>query len=303
MTPSSPVVFFGNEQLCTGLESEQTPIFDALLSAGYSIAAVVIRPDKPRGRSKTPVASLIKTKAIAHGIPVLQPTKLIDLLPELNSYSGSIGILASYGRLVPPAIIDWFEPRGIVNIHPSLLPRYRGSSPIESALLARDAETGVSLMRLSEGMDEGDLFAQTSIALPPDITKQAAYELLANAGANLLMTHLPGIIAGTTTAKPQSKSGVTYTTMLRKQDGILDLSTDTAAELEAKIRAYAGFPKSRLTINGIDVIITSASIVDHVTTASLVVSCRNNTYLQINELIAPSGKKMNAEAFIRGYQK
>lgn len=303
MTPSSPVVFFGNEQLCTGLESEQTPLFDSLVDAGYTIAAVVVRPDKPRGRSKTPVASLIKAKALALGIPVLQPTKLIDFLPELNKYSGSIGVLASYGRLVPAEIIEWFEPRGIVNIHPSLLPRYRGSSPIESTLVARDTETGVSLMRLSEGMDEGDLFAQKAVALPSDITKQAAYELLAKTGADLLLTHLPDIMAGTLSAKPQSKDEVTYTTMLRKQDGVLDPSTDTAAELEAKVRAYAGFPKSRLTINGIDVIITSASIVDHATTAGLVVSCKDNTYLQINELIAPSGKKMNAEAFIRGYRK
>lgn len=300
MMTSPRVVFFGNEQLCTGLVDEKTPIFDALLEAGYDIAAVVLRSDAPKGRSNKPVASLVKQKALARGIAVIQPQTNTEMLSELQIYSGSIGVLASFGRIVPQTVIDLFEPYGIINIHPSLLPRYRGSSPIEATVLNGDTKAGVSLMRLVAAMDEGPLLGQTMVTLAGNETKLDLYDILSGEGAKLLISNLPSIISGQLKPIPQQNDDVSYTSRISKQDGIIDPETEAADIIVRKVRTHLNFPKSRVKFRDGDVIITSAVSSDSPSHTLPTLSCKDGRYVHIQELVASNGKRMSGEAYLRG---
>lgn len=290
MTMSPNVIFFGTEHF-------SAPSLTALIEAHYDIAYVVTKPDSKRGRGQKLVEPEVKVIAKQHGIPVLQPGKLADIYDQLASIESPLGILVAYGKIIPQSIIDLFTP-GIVNVHPSLLPTYRGPSPIESAILNGDSETGISIMRLSAAMDAGPVYTQQRISLSGNETKPELYESFASAGASLLIKTLPSIIDGIEPTL-QDDEQASYCSLLRPADGILDLSTKTAQQLERQIRAHLGYPKSRLTIGEFEVIITKA----HVGSADepLSFTTADSTHLVVDELIAPSGKKMNAEAFIRGH--
>jgi methionyl-tRNA formyltransferase len=207
----------------------------------------------------------------------------------------------SYGKILSQRTLDLFNPIGVINVHPSLLPKYRGPAPIEAAILNGDKTTGISIMRLTAGMDEGPVFARTTVELDGTETKPTLTASLANASAAYLVETLPQILSGKLEATPQKNDDVTYTSLLRKEDGILDPLTDDAYALERKVRAYLAYPKTRLKIKNTDVIVTSVGVVESLDTAPLVIACANNTYLEVRELIAPSGKTMTGEAFLRGY--
>lgn len=295
MTLSKKLVFFGTEDF-------SLPSLKALVEHDFNIVAVVTKPDSPRGRSKQLVAPVVKTYAASKNIPVLQPEKLADIHDELVGLSADTAVLVSYGKLLPQRTLDVFNPTGVINIHPSLLPKYRGPAPIEAAILNGDETTGISIMQLTAGMDEGPVFAQTTIPLEGTETRPTLTASLANAGATFLLEMLPAVLSGELGATPQQNDDVSYTSLLRKEDGILDPVTDDAYALERKVRAYLGYPKTRLKIKNTDVIITSAKVVESSTGAPLVIPCANNTYLEVRELIAPSGKTMSGEAFVRGYE-
>ena len=254
---SKRLVFFGNERLVSGLARSQTPILQGLIECGYDIAAVVVNHTDARSRNARTLE--VADIAAAHGIPVISPDRPGDIEQQLRNLQADAAILAAYGRIIPQRIIDVFAPIGIINIHPSLLPRHRGSTPIESTILQGDSEAGVSIMQLSAGMDEGPVYGQVSLTLRGDETKFELHDELAVHGAELLFELLPGILDGTVTAKPQGNNGVSYTTMIQKQDGIVDPSTETADEVVRKIRAYLGFPKTRLHYKNADVILTAAN--------------------------------------------
>lgn len=294
MKPSYKLVFFGTEAF-------SLPSLKALVEHGFEIVAVVTKPDTPRGRSKQLVAPVVKSYAESHDIPVFQPNTLADIHDDLVALSADAAVLVSFGKILPERTLDVFAPVGVINVHPSLLPRYRGPAPIEAAILHGDKTTAISIMRLTPGMDEGPVFAQKTIELTGTETKPTLTASLANAGATYLVETLPAILSGELTAIPQQNDGVSYTTLISKQDGILDPVTDDAYALERKVRAYLGFPKTRLSIQNTDVIVTSAKVVDAQDTAPLVIACANDTYLSIEELVAPSGKSMSGEAFRRGY--
>jgi methionyl-tRNA formyltransferase len=238
---------------------------------------------------------------VSQNIPVLQPEKLGGYEDKLRELGADAAVLVSYGKILPERILDVFSPIGVINVHPSLLPRYRGPSPIEAAIVHGDTETGISIMKLTKGMDEGPVYAQTTIDLDGTETRPTLTASLANAGAVYLIETLPRILSGELTGTPQQNDGVSYTTLLSKDLGILDPLTDTADVLERKIRAYLNYPKTRLTFKNIEVIITSAKVVTDKYAAPLVIECADDTFLSIEELIAPSGKRMSGEAFLRGY--
>ena len=294
MSTSARLVFFGTEDF-------SLPSLKALIEGGFTVVAVVTKPDSARGRSGKLVAPAVKTYAESHNIPVYQPQKLADIQAELIELQADAGVLVSYGKILPQRTLDVFEPIGIINLHPSALPHYRGPAPIEAAILNGDESIGISIMKLTYEMDAGPVFAQKTLALTGTETKPELYDRLARVGASLLCQTLPAILKNQIEAKNQKESDVSYTSLLRKQDGILDPTTDTAHVLERKVRAYLTYPKTRLNLHGIDVIVTSVFVTESSSSAPLVIGCANDTYLAVRELIAPSGKTMSGEAFKRGY--
>lgn len=301
MTTPSRLVFFGNERLVSGLPHTNTPVLKGLIERGYDVVAVVSNYEPGTSRNARPLE--VAELAIAHNIPILLPKNPQEIFETLSEYHADFAVLAAYGRIIPQRIIDLFNPLGIINIHPSLLPRHRGPTPIETTLLAGDIVAGVSIMQLTAGMDEGPVYGQARVKLTGTETKNELYEQLSKAGSDLLFELLPGITSGTLLPKQQSETDVSYTSLLSKQDGQLDPLTDNAELLERKVRAYQGYPKSHLTLYGNDVVVTSASVAANDADGALVVPCADNTWLEVTSLIGPSGREMDAAAFLRGYTK
>ncbi|TAL14921.1 methionyl-tRNA formyltransferase [Patescibacteria group bacterium] len=297
MTTSKTLIFFGNERLVSGLTSTNAPILTALIENGYKIAAVVSHHSDGQSRNNRELE--VAKVAAEHNIPVLLPKDPIDILDKLRSMNAEAAILVAYGRLIPQSIIDIF-PKGIINIHPSLLPKYRGPTPIESAIENGDLETGTSIMRLSAGMDEGPIYAQTTIPLRGSETKFDLYDMEVEASSELLLKVLPSILDGSLEPSPQPNDHATYSKLLTKADGILDPTSHTATECERLIRAHLGFPKTKTTALGHDIIITKAHVAESAI-SPLDMSCKDGSTLSIDELIAPSGRTMSASAFLNGY--
>lgn len=298
MTTSKRVVFFGNERLVSGLRHSSTPVLLGLIERGYDVACVVVNNSDAVSRN----ARTLEVSEVAkdHNIPVLSPDRPGDIFEQLASYNANFAILAAYGRIIPQRVIDVFSPIGIINIHPSLLPRHRGPTPIETTITSADAQAGVSIMQLTAGMDEGPTYGQVTYDMQGDEDKFELCERLSTMGAELLFDLLPGIIEGTVQAKPQQNTGVTYTTLISKKDGIVDPTTETALQISRKVRAYLGFPKTKLTYKNADVIITSAKPTDTVAEGELCIPCADNSTLLVDTLIAPNGKSMSGAAYLRG---
>ena len=298
MTKSKRLVFFGNERLVSGLKHTDTPLLKGLIKHGYEVAAVVV--NNTDTVSRTARSLEVAEVAKAHGIPVMMPKRPSDILEQLVELHADFAVLSAYGRIIPQRVIDVFSPIGIINIHPSLLPRHRGSTPIETTITSGDQVGGVSIMQLTAGMDEGPVYGQVSCELTGKETKFELYDRLSVMGAELLFELLPDILEGSLQPKPQLLYGVTYTTTIEKKDGILDPLTDTAEVLSRKVRAHLGFPKSRLTYQNADVIVTSASSVESPVDGQFCVPCAMNTTLLIETVVAPSGKTMSGDAYLRG---
>lgn len=292
-TSGQPIVFFGTEDF--SLYSLRT-----LVEAGFDIAAVITKPDSRRGRGNKIVQPAVKKFAIEHNIPVWQPERLKNIINDIKNITPQpIGVLVSYGKIIPQTIIDLFRP-GIINVHPSLLPKYRGPSPIESAIANRDKTTGVTIMRLEQAMDAGPIYHQEICPLDFTETQPELYQTLGQLGAQLLTQKLPDIINGILQPTPQDNSRATYCSLLSKDDSRLDPQQLTADQIEAKIRAHLTYPRSRLKIGQYDLIITKACITQKPETP-LDIKCADGNYLSISELIAPSGKTISTDAFLRGY--
>jgi len=247
MTTPYRLVFFGTELF-------SVPTLHALINAGYIISAIVTKPDATRGRGRKAFVHPIKQIGIAHNIPTLQPEKLLDIEDDLRALNAQCAVLVSYGKLVPKRILNVFEPLGIINIHPSRLPEFRGPSPIEATILSGQKKTAVSIMKLDEGMDTGPVFLQDAITLTGNETKPELSEKLSRVGAAALLKVLPNILSGALQPEPQQNFDVSVTSLISKSDGILNPTTDDAYTLERKIRAYQGYPKPHLMVLGNDVI-------------------------------------------------
>lgn len=293
MSTPKRLVFFGTEAF-------SVPTLEALIASGYDIAAVVTKPDTRRGRGKKTFIHPIKQLAIDSNITVFQPEKLKDIETDLANLHADAAVLVSFGKIIPKRTLKLFGEVGVINIHPSRLPKYRGPSPVEAAILHGDNSTAVSIMQLDEGMDTGPVYVQKNVPLKGNETKTELSAKLSLLGADLLVSVLPDILSGKIQPKPQSNIDVSVTSLISKQDGILDPSTDTASVLERKVRAYQGYPKPKLQIKDFDVIITSAKIANSSSDGDLVVACAKNTYLKVEKLVAPSGREMSGKAFLNG---
>ncbi len=215
---------------------------DKVLPEGYEIATVITRVDKPVGRGQEIVYSPVKQAALAHDIPVWQPGSLKkpENIEALSAYKADLYIVAAFGQILPQAVLD--QPRyGTLNIHASLLPRYRGVSPISEAILQGDSETGVTIMLLDAGVDTGPLLLKRTVPLTGKETTGSLTETLAQVGAQALMEALPLWIGGQITPTPQDETRATHTHMLRKEDGEISWQRP-AAVLARIVRAYTPWP-------------------------------------------------------------
>lgn len=253
---SETILFFGNERLATGVTTS-APTLQSLIDSGYHIAAVISSYDKGRSRNSRQLE--IQELAQRYGIPVLLPDKLMQIANQLKEYSAETAVLAAYGKIIPQSIIDIF-PKGIINIHPSLLPLHRGSTPIESVILDGSEKTGVSIMRLAKAMDAGPIFAQAEIDLKGAESKQELADRLSEIGASMITELLPGILSESVVALPQDESRATYDKMLTKQDGVVDWDKP-AVQIEREVRAFAGWPNSRTTLSGKELIVTKVHVI------------------------------------------
>lgn len=293
---SKTLVYFGNERLVSGLKTTSAPILNALIDNGYTIAAVVSHHTDGQSRSNRELE--VSEVANKHGIKVLLPDKPDTIIDQLKKLGAEAAILVAYGKIIPQSVIDVF-PSGIINIHPSLLPKYRGPTPIETAIIDGDSKTGVSLMRLTTGMDEGPVYAQANIELTGSETKFDVYKTVINKSVKLLIDSLPSILDESLLPLAQDTKQATYTKLLTKADSTLNTSL-SATECERVIRAHLGFPKTKTIISGHEIIITKAHV-SSIGLTALDVRCKDESFLAIDELIAPSGRKMNAQAFLNGY--
>ena len=287
-----PIVFFGTEH-------HSLVVLKALVGSGYSIAAVVTKPDSIKGRHKKLLPPAVKQFAVERKIPVWQPKNLRDIIDNIRQLGEPVGILASYGKIIPQSVLELFSP-GIINLHPSLLPLYRGPSPIESAIANRDRKTGVTIIKLDQAMDAGPIYTQVPYALDFTETKPELYDILFSLGANLLVQILPRIVSGELQPTPQDDDLATYCSLLDKSESRLDLSHLTPGEAEARIRAHLGYPRSRVNIGTYDLIVTKAHGV-MTKQSPMDIECSNGAFLSIDEVIAPSGKTMSRDDFLRGH--
>jgi len=212
------------------------------LSAGYEVAGVVTQPDRRAGRGRKLTPPPVKELAIELGLPTIQPARVRDPEPmaQLESWAPDVIVVAAYGQILRPNLLD-LPPHGCVNIHGSLLPRWRGAAPIQAAILHGDDETGVTIMRMDPGMDTGPILSQRVMKIQPEDTAGSLSERMADAGAALLLETLPDYLSGRIEPQEQSESGVTMAPLLTKSDGLLDFNRP-AVDLERQVRAFQPWP-------------------------------------------------------------
>jgi methionyl-tRNA formyltransferase len=297
MSKSKKLIFFGNERLATGVDTD-VPVLRGLVKAGYEVAAVVASHSEGISRQRRGLE--IVEVAHAYHIPVLIPEKLEDIKEQLAKYGAEAGVLIAFGKIIPQSIIDLF-PRGIINIHPSLLPELRGPTPVETAILEGLDETGVSLMSLAAKMDAGPVYLQSKVGLEGTETKPELAKKLLRLGSEMLLENLGYILDGTLEPIPQDIAEASYSKLLTKQDGTIDFK-EPADIIEREVRAFLSFPRSRTSLFNQEVVITKARVAKDAADGKLVAKCQPG-YLEILELIAPSGRTMSGADFIRGYKK
>lgn len=262
---------------------------------------LVITKNRRHARDAAPVEDL----AIEHNLPIKfanTTDELNDLITTIKIQS-QLGVVVDYGVIASRQTIDTF-PLGIINSHFSMLPEWRGADPITFAILSGQAETGVSLMLVDPTLDTGKLLAQKSLLISPDDTTPSLTNKLVELSDQLLTEYIPLYINGKVEPQPQSHpENATYSRLITKADGQLDPSTMTADECERKIRAFVGWPKTRLEFHGQEIIITKAKVLPNFAGDNWpdVIKCADNTFLQIVELVNPkSGKKMRTTDYLRG---
>ncbi|MBN1205716.1 MAG: methionyl-tRNA formyltransferase [Myxococcaceae bacterium] len=214
------------------------------------VVAVVTQPDKPKGRGKAVAISPVKALALERGVPVLQPTKLRTppFSEELRELAPDVCVVTAYGRILPKDVLE-VPAKGCVNVHASLLPRFRGAAPIQWAIAHGDAETGVTLMCMDEGLDTGPMLAMKRLPIGPEDTSATLHEKLARLGGELLLESLPAYLRGELKPVPQPSEGMVLAPIIQKEDGLLDF-TKPAVELERRVRAFTPWPGAFTGVNG-----------------------------------------------------
>ena len=304
-----------------GTPSFAVPTLEALLAAGNDIALVVSQPDRPVGRTRQLAAPPVKQAALAAGLPVTQPEKIRNN-PEFRAQLESIVldaiVVVAYGRIIPPWMLAL--PRfGCINLHASLLPKYRGAAPIQWAVAMGDAFTGNTTMLLEEGLDTGPIFLQRTLPIGPDQTAVDLFDLLAKTGAPLVVETLLGLAGGTIHPHPQNHAFATFAPLLDREDGRMDFAARSATELWNRWRGFQPWPGAFTTLDGKKLIahrlaVASSSLAAEdsaqlgpvqpgqirIENLRLFAACAGNTWLEFIELQLEGKKRLPAAEFLRG---
>ncbi len=298
--------------LFMGTPDFSVPTFEALLEAGHEIVLAVTQPDRAKGRGGAVQFSPVKTAALAHGIEVCQPERIRDpaCVEYLKKQGADIVVVVAYGQILPKEILR-MTPFGCVNVHASLLPKYRGAAPIQWAVINGEAVTGVTTMRMDEGLDTGDIIFAEEVVLDADETGGSLSERLSEIGARLCVKTLAAIGEGTAVYTPQDPGQATKVSMIHKELGHLDWSRP-AAELERLVRGLDPWPSAYTFRNGKTLKIWKAAVrqnanavpapgtVVDVTRDSVAVQTGDGLLVLLE--VQPEGKKrMSCDAFLRGY--
>lgn len=283
---------------------------EAILEAGHEVAAVVTQPDKAQGRSGALKMPPVKEKALAHGLKVYQPVKLrtSDVISELEKIKPDVIVVVAFGQLLPKSVLD-IPKYGCVNVHASLLPKYRGAAPIQWAVINGDKESGVATMMMEEGLDTGDILLTERYTLAPDETGGSLFDRLADMGAKLLVKTLAGLSEGTITPTPQGE-GATYASKLEKSTGHIDF-TQSAQKIECLIRGLNPWPCAYTYLDGKMLKIWAAALDTEYggndAPGTVYKADKKNIYVAtgeggiiIKELQLEGKKRMDTESFLRG---
>jgi len=284
------------------------PALEALIQSGHQVVAVYTQPDRPAGRGRKLQFSAVKECALQHDIEVVQPQsfKQSSDVEQLQQYSADLMVVAAYGIILPQVILN--APRlGCINIHGSLLPRWRGAAPIQRAILAGDRQTGITLMQMDEGLDTGAMLAKASVDIDEDTTAAELHDELKKVGADLLLNNLDAIESGRIKARQQDDSEACYAAKLSKQEALIDWSKP-AQQLHREIRAFNPWPVSHCLLHGKNVKIWSADRVDEPCSATPgeVIShtrqgiqvCCGEALLSIREIQFAGKKRSSAEQLL-----
>jgi len=272
----------------------------------YDVVGVVTQPDRPAGRGAALKAPPVKELALAHSVPVLQPEKLRHVLDELRAWQADVFVVAAFGQILPQKVLD-IPPKGCINVHGSLLPRWRGAAPIHAAIRAGDHETGITIMQMDAGLDTGPMLSKRSLAIAPDETGQSLHDKMAQLGAELLRDTLPAYLRGEIVPQPQDDSQATYAPQINKDEGRLDW-TRSAAELERLVRAFTPWPGTFTTWQGKQLKIHRAALAEGQAEAGQIValddgSCAVGTgegLLRLLEVQLEGKKRLPIGEFLRG---
>ena len=281
----------------------------ALHAAGHTVAAVLTQPDRPAGRGMKLKASPVKQEALRLGLPILQPASLKtpEAQDALSALNADLMVVAAYGLILPQTVLD-IPRHGCLNIHASLLPRWRGAAPIQRAILAGDAETGITIMQMDAGLDTGAMLQRDAIRIAPDDTNASLHDKLAMLGGQAIVAVLDQISKGALAPIPQPDEGVCYATKISKAEATLDFNRP-ATELARAVRAYNPAPGATTQLHGTPLKIWSAHVADHcgvpgkVIAAGahgIVVACGDGA-LCITEVQPAGGKRQSVSQFLAGH--
>lgn len=284
----------------------------ALAENGYEIAGVVTQPDKPRGRGKASSMTPVKEAALELGLTVYQPSRVREqsFMDTVRALNPDVIVVSAFGQIIPKALLEL--PRyGCVNIHASLLPKYRGAAPIQWAVMDGEPVSGVTIMQMDEGLDTGDMLAKTEVPLEPDETGGSLFDKLSRAGADLLIRTLPALEQGTLTPEKQPlESPTAYARMIRKEDGRIDWNLEAEA-IERRIRGLNPWPSAYTELTGKILKIWRAEVLPKesgqtpgtVTEAGKGGFCvqTGKGVLRLLEVQLEGKKRMDAQAFLRGF--
>jgi len=286
------------------------PSLEALTAAGHQIAAVYTQPDRPAGRKQELKAPPVKEAALRLGLDVRQPERIRHCVEELAALKPDAMAVVGYGQIIPQAIID-IPPLGILNVHASLLPKYRGAAPIQWAIANGETVTGVTIMRIDAGLDTGDILLQEAAEIGPEETAPELASRLAPLGARLLVQALEGLASGTITPVPQDHSQATLAPILKREDGLVDFRWP-AQKIANRARGFQPWPGAWTTWRGQRLYLWRCRPADAECPAApgkmfsherrLFAACGGNTVLEVLELQPEGRKRMDAASFLNGYR-
>lgn len=301
--------------VCMGTPDFSVGTLKALAAAGHEIAGVVSQPDKPKGRGKNLQPTPVKEAAMELGLPVYQPKKVRDpeFLEVLKELNPEVIVVVAFGQLIPKSILE-LAPYGCINVHASLLPKYRGAAPIQWAVIDGEPETGVTIMRMDEGLDTGDMISKVTVPVSADETGGSLFDKLSEAGAKLLVETLPSLEAGTAVFEKQPEESPTaYAGMIKKSMGDLDWNRP-AEELERLIRGLNPWPSAYTKLDGKTLKIWKAQVLEEKEEEEkqmpgTILSTDQQEFkvktgkgiLKITELQLEGKKRMDTSSFLRGY--